>query len=180
MKGPTGSAASRRLRADAGCSAAAAAAAAVDAVPPSVHTQRGCSAPLLRHHGAQDRNRSLSRTARRTSGGATASRTDTHEPTRTAGHGGTGRREDRTAADLRWSLRKRVPHARTPAKTALRVRESCQGRRPTAGITPTTWDRTAWRRRWAKDRQVSEQPRARTHALVMLSGLSSASPRLTR
>lgn len=67
------------------------------------------------------------------------------------------------AADLCFSLRKRVPHG--PPQDSFTPCESfhakqCQrrARRPTAGITPTMWDRTAWRRRWAKDRQVSESP----------------------
>ena len=65
---------------------------------------------------------------------------------------------------LRFSLQKRVP-ARTPRRRRATPRESfhattChrRARTPTAGITPTMWDRTAWRRRWAKDRQVSESP----------------------
>lgn len=49
-------------------------------------------------------------------------------------------------------------------------RQKChrQARRPTAGITPTMWDHTAWRRPWAKDRQVSDPPR-HTHTRARAS-----------
>lgn len=186
---PTGSVRSRRLCADAGCWSGRQA--AVDAVPSPDHTQRAFSAPLLRHqhHDAQNQNRNLSRTrARRTSGASRATSVAEARAERTGSRtdGNDERGELHCAADLCFSLQQRVPHGHPqdthPLPESLFTPEQCQrpARRPTAGITPTMWDRTAWRRRWAKDRQVSESPPDPPGMRVMLSGLSSASPRLPR
>lgn len=66
---------------------AAVAAAAVDAVPSSDHTQRGCSAPLLRHqhHDTPVQTRNLSRTRTKPARGLetfTRTRTHAHRHTR--------------------------------------------------------------------------------------------------
>lgn len=185
LKGPAGSVGPHRCALTQERSGAAA---AVDAVPSSDHTQRGCSAPLLphQHHDTQIQTRNLSRTEDQPAEDCVDTYPHIHTRTLARSHARTERRTSQrpaakhTATEpkpaeeknstapriLRFSLQKRVP-ARTPRRRRATPRESfhattChrRARTPTAGITPTMWDRTAWRRRWAKDRQVSKSPAA--------------------
>lgn len=142
LKGRSGSCLPRELCADARCRSGRQRQRQSDAVPPSDHTQRGCSAPLRRYRrDDDDQDPHLSRAVGTHQGGR--ARTD-RQPKKT---GRADRRELRSAADLR------VPHEQDFCVClSILFMSTCHHR----AEMPTMWDRTGWRRPWAKDRQVGD------------------------